>query len=123
VNEANKQLCHVIYEQRNQLCPDLVVTLDGDHSIAIGSVAATSHFYPDLCVVWVNAHADINTPMKIMSGNMHGMPLAFLCNIDSCVANTSEFEWLTHVHSPKEEIGGTSACLSTPRITYIGLLM
>lgn len=34
--------------------------------------------YRDLCVLWIDAHADINTPDGSVSGNMHGMYVFFL---------------------------------------------
>ena len=33
---------------------------------------------PDLAVVWVDAHADINDPETSPSGNIHGMPVCGL---------------------------------------------
>jgi arginase len=33
----------------------------------------------ELFVVWLDAHADYNTPSTTLSGNMHGMSAAFLC--------------------------------------------
>lgn len=33
--------------------------------------------YKDLCVLWIDAHADINTPDGSISGNMHGMLVFF----------------------------------------------
>lgn len=57
--------------------------LGGDHSIAMGSVSAVArHCLPrqePLHVVWIDAHADYNTPETSPSGNLHGMPLALLC--------------------------------------------
>jgi arginase len=59
---------------------ELPVTLGGDHSIAIGSLAGfASHCRkkdeaPGL--IWFDAHADMNTPESTPSGNIHGMPLA-----------------------------------------------
>lgn len=54
----------------------------GDHSLAIGSVAATSLFYRDqqqeIGLLWFDAHGDMNTPTSSPSGNIHGMPLAHL---------------------------------------------
>jgi arginase len=54
--------------------------LGGDHSIAIGSVAGMSrHFHRrdrKLGLLWIDAHADMNTPESSPSGNVHGMPLA-----------------------------------------------
>ncbi|WP_461383825.1 arginase [Devosia indica] len=59
------------------------VFLGGDHSIAIGTVSAVArHCLPKqkpVHVLWVDAHADYNTPDTSPSGNLHGMPLALLC--------------------------------------------
>lgn len=59
----------------------LVLTLGGDHSIGIGTLAGMLRQFPDLGVVWVDAHADINTPRTSGSGNMHGMPLSFILGL------------------------------------------
>ena len=60
----------------------LPLVLGGDHSVAAGSVAATSDFVRrdgrPLGLIWVDAHADMNTPASSNSGNVHGMPLASL---------------------------------------------
>jgi arginase len=56
------------------------VVLGGDHSIAIGTVAGMSRNFHErgqkLGLIWVDAHADMNTPESSPSGNIHGMPLA-----------------------------------------------
>ena len=56
------------------------LVLGGDHSIAIGSIAAQALWHrrrgQEIGVVWVDAHADMNTPQSSPSGNIHGMPLA-----------------------------------------------
>jgi arginase len=39
--------------------------LGGDHGLATGSIAGVLKTYPDLKVIWVDAHADINTPAGI----------------------------------------------------------
>lgn len=56
------------------------LVLGGDHSIAIGTIAAMSAYYrehdQEIGVIWVDAHADMNTPDTTHSGNIHGMPLA-----------------------------------------------
>jgi len=58
------------------------LVLGGDHSLAAGSVAATSDFLRrgdrPLGLIWVDAHGDMNTPSTSASGNVHGMPLASL---------------------------------------------
>lgn len=56
------------------------IVLGGDHSIAIGTTAGLSSHYrkqsKKIGMVWVDAHADMNTPESSPSGNIHGMPLA-----------------------------------------------
>lgn len=56
------------------------IVLGGDHSIAMGSVTGASR-QQRVGVIWVDAHADFNTPQTSPSGNIHGMPLAHLCGI------------------------------------------
>lgn len=56
--------------------------LGGDHSLAAGSIAGAAAHYATkggrLGVIWMDAHADVNTPASSRSGNVHGMPLAHL---------------------------------------------
>ncbi|HQR53569.1 MAG TPA: arginase [Burkholderiales bacterium] len=61
----------------------LPVLLGGDHSLAIGSIAAVAQRCRQarrkLRVLWLDAHADFNTAELTPSGNLHGMPVACLC--------------------------------------------
>jgi len=54
--------------------------IGGDHSMAIGSIAGISSYCRKnklkLGVIWIDAHADMNTDETTPSGNIHGMPLA-----------------------------------------------
>ena len=75
----------------NEVCNDLAllveeavrggglpIVLGGDHSIAMGTLAGLTRARgepPGL--VWIDAHADINSPTSSASGNVHGMPLYF----------------------------------------------
>jgi len=56
------------------------LVLGGDHSIAVGTIAGVSKHFHDrnekLGLIWIDAHADMNTPEISPSGNVHGMPLA-----------------------------------------------
>ena len=56
------------------------LVLGGDHSVAIGTVAGVSHYFrktgQSIGLIWLDAHADMNTPESSPSGNVHGMPLA-----------------------------------------------
>ena len=58
------------------------VVVGGDHSMAIGTVAGVAgHFRKKgerVGLIWVDAHADMNTPETSPSGNIHGMPLGAL---------------------------------------------
>jgi arginase len=56
------------------------LVLGGDHSVATGTVAGVAHAFRQrqekIGLVWIDAHADMNTPETSPSGNVHGMPLA-----------------------------------------------
>ncbi len=58
----------------------IAITIGGDHSLAIGSIAGVSSYYrkrqEEFGLVWFDAHGDINTPATSPSGNVHGMPFA-----------------------------------------------
>ncbi len=56
------------------------VVLGGDHSVAIGTVGGVARHFRNqdqtIGLIWLDAHADMNTPESSPSGNIHGMPLA-----------------------------------------------
>lgn len=83
------------------------LTVGGDHSIAIGTVAGVQAAHPDACLIWIDAHADLNTPEATESGNLHGCPVSFLLGIAG-QKEDDVFGWV-----PK--------CMSPDRIAYIGL--
>jgi arginase len=61
------------------------LVLGGDHSIAVGTVSGVSQFFhmrgEKIGLIWLDAHADMNTPESSPSGNVHGMPLACVVGI------------------------------------------
>ncbi|WP_457103908.1 arginase [Methylobacterium sp. P5_C11] len=61
----------------------LPLTAGGDHSLSLGSVDGVMRHCgrrgQSVFVLWLDAHADFNTPETSPSGNVHGMPLAALC--------------------------------------------
>ena len=71
---TNEELAHrVDHSIRSGRVP---LTLGGDHCVGLGSLAgASSANGPDTAVIWIDAHADINTAATSPSGNIHGMPL------------------------------------------------
>lgn len=56
--------------------------LGGDHAISMGTISGVACHCAErgreLAILWLDAHADYNTPETTPSGNMHGMVLAFL---------------------------------------------
>ncbi|KAF3313765.1 Arginase, catabolizes arginine to ornithine and urea, variant 2 [Orbilia oligospora] len=108
-SNVNHKLHTQTYEHASQ--GRLVLTLGGDHSIAIGSISGVSKAIRErlnkpLAVIWVDAHADINTYKSSPSGNIHGMPVAFLTGLCS----HDIFGWL------KEEDR-----IPVDKLVYIGL--
>ncbi|CAG5124420.1 unnamed protein product [Candidula unifasciata] len=107
VGTANKKLSDAI--SRILKTNQSVLTLGGDHSMAIGSIHGHAQVEPNLVVVWVDAHADINTPLTSISRNIHGMPLAFLAKeLQEYMPDMPEFDWC-------------KPCISVRDIVYIGL--
>lgn len=72
--------CQTLYKMGTQCVEqgDFTIYLGGDHSISIGSIAAAAAQPEPIGVIWIDAHADFNTPQTSPSGNIHGMPLAAL---------------------------------------------
>jgi arginase len=50
--------------------------LGGDHSVALGTLVGMAATAGPGGVLWIDAHADLNTPETSPSGNVHGMVLA-----------------------------------------------
>lgn len=80
---------------------NFTLTLGGDHSIAIGSIGGALKANPNLGVIWVDAHGDFNTPESSPSGNIHGMPLAFLTK-QMQKYKLPSFAWLTRFLKPEQ---------------------
>lgn len=54
------------------------LTLGGDHSLSIGSVAASLQAFDNLGLIWIDTHADLNNPQSSLTKNIHGMPVSTL---------------------------------------------
>lgn len=60
---------------------NLFLTIDGDHTSAIGTWSGTAYAMKNLdeiSLIWIDAHLDSHTPETSHSKNIHGMPLAVL---------------------------------------------
>jgi len=90
----------------------LPLTIGGDHSLALGTISGTLSQYPDACVIWIDAHADINTVATTDSGNLHGMPVSFLLGLTGNEELRENFAWISSAPNNK---------LPASRLVYIGL--
>jgi arginase len=112
VSAVTQQLSEQVYAHAKE--GRCVLTLGGDHSIAIGTVSGTAkaireRLGREMAVIWVDAHADINTPETSDSGNIHGMPVAFVTGLAK-EKREDIFGWLKDEHM-----------LSVKKLVYIGL--
>lgn len=107
-------ICQQAYSKLKDLPEDAFpVILGGDHAISIGSVAGVAHNPHHQArgegrtgVLWVDAHSDLNTPAISPSGNVHGMPLATLLDLEKTALSN---------------VWGGGAILRPEDIVYIGL--
>jgi arginase len=58
---------------------DFLLTIGGDHSIGIGSIAGILRKKKKVGVLWLDAHPDANTPETTLTGWIYGMCTALLC--------------------------------------------
>jgi arginase len=84
------------------------IFLGGDHSIALGTVSGVARALSGVRtgLIWLDAHADFNTPETSPSGNIHGMPLAALTG---------------HGHPDLVGIGGEGASVRTEDAVILGV--
>jgi len=116
VSAVTQTLADQVYNQAKH--GRMVLTLGGDHSIAVGTIAGSSkaireRLGKEIAVIWVDAHADINTPETSDSGNIHGMPVAFLTGLAKG-DREDVFGWLDRDFKDKP-------ALSVSKLVYIGL--
>jgi arginase len=89
---------------------EIPLTMGGDHSVAIGSVAAVARYCAErdrpFAMLWLDAHADFNVASSSPSGNIHGMPVGIIAG-----------------HGPPELVGlaGFQPMLPADRIVEIGI--
>ncbi|KAE8152256.1 arginase [Aspergillus avenaceus] len=113
VSNATQHISDLVYDQARE--GNFVLTLRGDHSIGIGTVSGVAkairerHLGREIGVLWIDAHADINTPETSLSRRIHGMPVAFVSGLVK-VRLQGVFDWL-------EE----SYLINLQKLVYIGL--
>jgi arginase len=108
--EAVKRVCEEVSERAAAIVSEglFPIFLGGDHAIAIGTISGVARNTSGMRtgVIWVDAHADFNTPATSPSGNIHGMPLATLTG---------------RGHPDLVGIGGPGASVRTEDVVIIGL--
>jgi arginase len=108
--EAVKSVCKEVSERAAKIVSEglFPIFLGGDHAIAIGTISGVARNTSGMRtgVIWVDAHADFNTPATSPSGNIHGMPLATLTG---------------RGHPDLVGIGGPGASVRTEDVVIIGL--
>lgn len=78
VLKTSQTLAEIVEEELNK--GNFPLCIGGDHSMALGTIAGiAAHCRKEkksFGVIWIDAHADMNTDETTPSGNIHGMPLA-----------------------------------------------
>ncbi|AGH96387.1 arginase family protein [Pseudobdellovibrio exovorus] len=106
VSQSQKHMPFSIYEELSWLTErelrraNPIFIAGGDHSLSIGSVQGLLRAEPDLKVIWVDAHGDVNTRASSMTGSYHGMPLAYLLGAE----NADHLPWFTERLKPQNLI-------------------
>uniref|UniRef100_A0A8B9K5D2 Arginase n=1 Tax=Astyanax mexicanus TaxID=7994 RepID=A0A8B9K5D2_ASTMX len=107
VGRANQQLADAVRRIKHD--GHTCVMLGGDHSLAIGSIHGHAASGSEVSVVWVDAHADINTPLTTTTGNIHGQPMSYLIHeLHNKIPVIPNFSWI-------------KPCIAAKDIVYIGL--
>lgn len=104
VRQVSEKVCHEVSVAVREGAFPLV--LGGDHSVAIGTFAGLTAHYSNLGVIWFDAHADLNTEERSLSGNMHGMSVGVA---------------LGHTAYNLSHIAGAGAFINPANLVYIGL--
>jgi arginase len=86
--------------------PGAVLNWGGDHSVALSTVGAFTSKFPNGYVVWIDAHADLNLPRTSPTGNLHGMPVSILLNLENI--RSQHCPWI-------------QSSLNAKKLIYVGL--
>ncbi len=112
--------------------PNHLATIGGDCGLEIVPVSYLNSIYPNLGVIWFDAHADINKPCDSPSCNFHGMPLRTLLgegesNMDSLLFSTIKSSQIHYVGlrdiDKAEQIRIDKGNIYSPRQLNIGDLI
>jgi arginase len=68
------------------------LVLGGDHSVALGTLGGLARVHGPGGLLWIDAHADVNTPATSPSGNVHGMVLAAVLGLAGDTFSSAAWE-------------------------------
>lgn len=122
VAEQCERVCEVTAMVLQQKHFSLVIS--GDHSSALGTLAGIKSAFPEktLGAIWIDAHADLHTPLSSPSGNVHGMPLAAALGHDNekyavnAISKDTSNSW-----NQIKALGGEEPKLKPEHLIYFGL--
>lgn len=95
IASITKQLAQVVSAQLAE--GRFVLTIGGDHSLGLGTVAGSLQHDENIGLIWFDAHGDINTEAGSPTGNVHGMPIAALMGL--CQSELKDVS--SHLLNPK----------------------
>lgn len=116
--ELNSKICSLLKSKAFPL------VLAADHGSAGGTISGIKSAFPDkrIGVVWIDAHADIHTPYTTPSGNLHGMPLASVLDIDNLECKINDIDAETEKYWNKlKNVGGVSKKINSEDLVYVGV--
>lgn len=79
-----------------------MLTVGGDHSIATGTIHGILSRYPDLKIIWVDAHADMVDVDESDYDGYHGMPLSHLLGVND--GKIPGFSWMNRRVKPSNVV-------------------
>lgn len=122
VAEQCERVCDVTSKVLRQQHFPLVIS--GDHSSALGTLAGITHAHPGKTVaaIWIDAHADLHTPLSSPSGNIHGMPLAAALGLDNEKYGVNTIDEATKKSWDQiKALGGGQPKIKPEHLLYFGL--
>lgn len=119
-----------VYQELNSKVVDIInkksfpIILAADHGSAGGTISGIKSAFPDkrIGAVWIDAHADIHTPYTTPSGNMHGMPLASVMNIDNLECKINDVDSETEsLWNQLKNVGGIAQKIKPEDVVYVAV--
>lgn len=122
VLEQCERVCNAVSEVLGQNRFPLI--LSGDHSSAFGSLAGIQKAGPEktLGVIWIDAHADLHSPLSSPSGNVHGMPLAAALGYDNETLAVNKVNGKTlQLWDNLKKVGGNKPKVAPEHLIFFGV--